>query len=145
MAEHLLRHALNAEPAPLRNLKVSSFGTGAYPGCSASKNAVHVLSKVKLNLKKHRSQSMHEIDLSNALACFCMTSAHRDVLLCTAHIDPSRVFLVRQWVEDPPSDIPDPFGSDVRDYAHCRDAIVEAIPSILDFLRCSQGMNLNTE
>lgn len=135
MAEQLLRHALAVEAPPLCDLQVASFGLGAFPGCPASKNAVHVLSKVGLDLSAHHSQSLEQIDLDRALVLLCMTAAHRDGLLQLTNADPGRVHLVREWLDDTPRDIPDPFGGDVRAYVQCRDAIVEAIPSILGFLR----------
>lgn len=135
MAEQLLQHALAAEAPPLCELQVASFGLSAFPGCPASPNAVHVLSKVGLDLSAHQSRSIHEVDLSRGLLFLCMTTAHRDGLLSLSDLDPDRIFLVREWMNSDSPDIPDPFGGDVRSYAHCRDSIVEAIPSVLEFLR----------
>jgi len=135
IAERLLRHALDAEPEPLKSIRVASFGTSAFPGSPASENAVYTLSKVGINLKDHRSQSADDIDIDKALAFFCMTRAHQDVLLHYWDVDPGRVFLVREWIDTPPTDIIDPFGMDVRAYHRCRDSIVEAIPSLLGYLR----------
>ena len=135
MAERLLRHALDAEPEPLSSLCVSSFGTGAFPGQPASENSVFALSKVGIELSDHCSRSADEIDPSRGLAFFCMTHGHQQTLLHYWDIDPAKVFLVREWVETPPGDIPDPFGMSVTAYEQCRDAIVESIPSILAHLR----------
>lgn len=135
MAERLLRHALDAEPEPLSSLYVRSFGTGAFPGQPASENTVYALAKVGIELKDHCSQAADEIDPSTGLAFFCMTHAHQQTLLNYWDVDPAKVFRVREWVETPPGDIPDPFGMDVTAYEQCRDAIVESIPSILAYLR----------
>lgn len=134
MAERLLRHALDAQEPPLASLNVASFGTGAFPGCAASENSVFALSKVGIDLDNHTSQSADQVDFSDGIAYFCMTHAHQQMLTSHWDVDPSRVFLVREWLETPPADIPDPFGMDVRAYIHCRDTIVEAIPSLIDFL-----------
>ncbi len=137
MAERLLLHALEAEDEPMRSLRVASFGTGAFPGSRASENSVFALSKVGIDLTDHKSQSADQIEMESGLAFFCMTHAHQQMLLNSWDVDASRVFLVREWVETPPGDIPDPFGMDVRSYIHCRDSIVESIPSIIDSLRKS--------
>ena len=135
MAEKLVQHALQVEKEPLNQLQADSFGTSAFPNMSASENSVFVMSKVGLDLKKHRSKSIDQIDPSSGLAYFCMTSAHRDQLVHFTTIDPDRVFLLRQWMDNPVKEIPDPFGMGVDSYLHCRDTIVEAIPSLLVFLR----------
>jgi protein-tyrosine-phosphatase len=136
MAEHLFRHALLAEPEPLRSVQVRSIGTSTYPWCKASPEAVQALSKVGISLAKHRSTPLEMAEPDRAIAFFCMTDAHRQLLLLDEDVDPARVFLVREWLEDDPSpNIPDPFGGNLSDYVACRDAIVEAIPSLLHYLR----------
>lgn len=137
MAERLLRHALQVEPEPLKSLKVASCGINAYSGLPPSENSVFALSKVGIDLSDHRSQSVDDIDFSSAVAFFCMTQAHQNQLLNYWDVDPSKVFLVRQWVDSPPEEIPDPYGGGVRDYVHCRDAIVEAIPGIVNYLKAN--------
>ena len=135
MAEKLLHHALQVEKEPLNKLTTSSFGTSAIPGLPASENSIFVLSKVGLDLKSHQSKSFEQIDPQEALAFFCMTEGHQDNLIHFFDIDPAKVFLLRQWMDSPMKEIPDPFGMGVKAYTHCRDAIVEAIPSVLEFLR----------
>lgn len=135
MAEKLVHHALQVEKKPLAQLQVDSFGTCAIPNLPASENSVFVMSKVGLDLKKHRSKSIDQINPASGLAYFCMTTGHRDQLVNFTTIDPARVFLLRQWMDNPIQEIPDPFGMGVESYLHCRDTIVEAIPSLLAFLR----------
>jgi protein-tyrosine-phosphatase len=112
MAERLMAHALSAEPEPLRSLKTASAGISAYGGDSPSPNSVRVL------------------------AIFCMTSMHR--LLLESQFNPStkHIYLMREFL--PPNvehEIPDPYGLDRSEYETARDSMVEAIPSILAFLR----------
>lgn len=135
MAEKLLQHALQVEKAPLNQLKTDSFGTSAFPGSSASENSIFVLSKVGLDLKNHKSKSADQIDHLDGLIFFCMTIAHKDTLQTFYEVDPEKIFLLRQWMDSPLKEIPDPFGMGVESYTHCRDLIVEAIPSVLQFLR----------
>jgi protein-tyrosine-phosphatase len=55
MAESLLRHALAAEKPPLNAIEVRSAGMAAFPGDSASENAVRAMAKVGLDISAHRS------------------------------------------------------------------------------------------
>jgi protein-tyrosine-phosphatase len=135
MAAKLLQHALHVENEPLNQLQTDSFGTSAFPGSPASENSIFVLSKVGLDLKDHLSKSADQIDPEDGLAFFCMTEAHMSHLVTFYEIDPARVFLLRQWMDTPLKEIPDPFGMGVKSYTYCRDSIVEAIPSVLEFLR----------
>lgn len=136
MAAGLLAHALAAEEEPLKSLKVLSAGVAACRGEAASPNAVAAMKKVGLSLENHRSQAVTRELLEASFLTFCMTDSHRAILYY--HFDPlpTQVYLMREFLSQPPSaDIPDPFGMDLRAYEACRDSMVEAIPSIVRFLK----------
>jgi len=136
MAERLLAHALAAEEAPLKSLRVVSAGVAACHGDQPSHNSVAALKKVGLDLTDHRSQPVSRELLESAFAVFCMTESHRALLYY--HFDPlpAPVYLMRGLMQDGTSqEIPDPYGMDLRAYETCRDSMVEAVPSILRFLR----------
>jgi len=136
MAERLLKHALEAQGAPLNQLVVNSFGLHAAPGLTASENAVFALSKVGIDLSDHQSKAVDQIDFSRLAEFFCMTEAHRDALLRWFEVDPSRTHLFGSFTADAQAvEIPDPFGCGVQVYESCRDAMVELIPGLLEFLR----------
>ena len=139
MAEYLLKHALNAESSPLNELKIASFGTNAFTGSPASQNAIAAMARVAIDLKPHNSRAFDDVDHSDVLYYLCMTEAHRDALVSFFEVDPDKVYLVREWLEQPTSDIPDPFGQNIKAYIHCRDSIVEAIPSIVSRLKSFLG------
>ena len=136
MAQRLLEHALKNEPPPLKSLQVRSAGVSAYPGDRASENAIIALKKVGIDLKDHESQPLSGELLSGALAVFCMTETHRQLINSRFSPAPSQVHLIREFLPAAQeNEIPDPYGSDIRTYEACRDSIVEAIPSILRFLK----------
>lgn len=137
MAERLLQHALSVEDPPLNQLTVRSAGIAAGNGYPASENSVAALNKVGIDLSDHQSTQATEELLMEADLIFAMTSSHVDSL--RYHLGDranGRVFLMRQFMEsttDP--EIPDPFGGGFADYEYTRDSMVEAIPSLINFLK----------
>jgi protein-tyrosine phosphatase len=135
MAAALFRHALGAETGPLRDLEVISAGLSAQHGCPASANAVQALQKVGISLGSHRSQRLTPELVQRALAVFCMTEGHRASIELQFEPPAARLHLVREFLQDGEREIDDPFGMGLACYEASRDSMVEAIPSILNYLR----------
>ena len=135
MAAALMRHALSAEPPPLKDLKVISSGVSAMPGDRASLNSVDALKKVGIDLANHKSQRLSESMVREALAIICMTESHRALIEMQFSPPLNHVFLMREFMDDPEMEIPDPFGMNFQAYELTRDSMVEAIPSLLVKLR----------
>lgn len=136
MGERLLAHALAAEPPPLCDLEVISAGVAALPGDPASTNSVRALEKVGLDLRNHRSRPFHPRLFDRALLILTMTEGHRAQLVGQYQDDSVPIFLFRELMEglDDPS-VPDPFGANLGEYLETRDALAEAVPSIVQWLR----------
>lgn len=136
MAEKLLQHALEAEGKPLNELRVVSAGVAASIGDPASGNSVAALKKVGLDLSQHKSQPLTDDLIDRAFAVFGMTDSHLDVL---RHYYPEileRVHLIRGFLkEDEDDQIPDPYGQDFDAYSACLDSMIEAIPSVVSYLK----------
>ena len=140
MGEKLLQHALAAEPEPLRSLRVISAGIAAGSGHPATENSVAALKKVGLNIANHASQPLTQLMLDDAVAVFCMTESHRSLIELNFARVPKHLHLFREFVGgDGGAEIPDPYGSCFRDYEACRDSMVEAVPSLVKFLRGIAG------
>ena len=136
MAEALLRHALKAEPEPLRSCRVISAGVAARAGDKISPNSVESLVKVGLRASHHRSQPLSQELADQADLILCMTESHRDVMRLILDPVPENVFLWREFMPaEVEKEIGDPYGGSLKDYEACRDEMVEAIPSILAYLR----------
>lgn len=135
MAEKLLQSALNAEGAPLNELGVVSAGVAAGNGDPASSNSVAALKKVKLDLVHHKSQAITTDLLDRTFAIFGMTDSHLDALRQYYPELPERVHLFREFMDDDDDQIPDPFGGNFDEYVTCRDAMIEAIPSLIAYLK----------
>lgn len=140
MAERLLRHALAAEKPPLNNLKVISAGVAAGTGHAATDHSVTAMKKVGIDLTDHESRPLTQEMLDDALAVFCMTETHRALIGLQFENIPEHVHLFREFV-DPDADleIPDPYGQNFQSYLSSRDSMVEAIPSLVKFLRTIVG------
>ena len=139
MAAGLLQHALAAQPEPLRSLKVVSAGVAARPGEPVSENSVIALRKVGIDISKHTSQCVTQELLDSALAVICMTESHRAMIQLQAQPPPKHLHLFRDFMEDGDKEIPDPYGGPLRIYELCRDEMVEAVPSLLEYLKTRLG------
>ncbi|MFT4901101.1 MAG: protein-tyrosine-phosphatase [Lentimonas sp.] len=136
MAEKLLQHALAAEGAPLNQLTVASAGVAAGFGQAPSTNSVAALKKVKIDLGQHLSQPLTDDLVEHAFAIFGMTESHLDALRHYHDNLPERVHLFREFMgPDADPKIPDPFGQDFRAYQACLDSMIEAIPSLVQYLK----------
>lgn len=136
MASALLQHALAAQPEPLRSIKVISAGVSAHPGETVSENSVIALKKVGLNISSHRAQALTQRMLDEAALVLCMTESHRSMIQAQAKPAPKNLFLFREFMPPPHErEIADPFGGPLRIYETARDEMVEAIPSLLEFIK----------
>ena len=136
MAERLLVHALEKEEEPIRSLEVVSVGISAIEGNRASENAIRALEKVGLELENHRSRPITEEVMQNSIVALCMIETHRNLITELFPQLKIPVLLFRELMNSPDSvQIRDPFGMPLVDYEECRDLMVEAIPSILAYLR----------
>lgn len=137
MAAALTQHALAAEPPPLNQLKVRSAGLAAFGGDPASENTIRALKTVDIPLAQHTSQPFDDSFLTDSLAILCMTASHRAALVTHFGEDATQhVYLMRQFLpEQAGHDIPDPFGMPLEQYEATRDSMVEAIPTLIQFLK----------
>lgn len=136
MAAALLQHALAAQPEPLRSIKVISAGVSAHAGEPVSQNSVIALKKVGLDLSSHRSQPLDQEMLDQAALVLCMTEPHRLMIQRQGNPPPKNLFLFREFMPNPGNvEIPDPYGGPLKVYEAARDEMVEAIPSLVEFIK----------
>ena len=136
MAARLLQHALAGQPPPLSSLHVVSAGLAAAHGQTATENSVVALKKVGVDLSAHQSQPLTQPLLDGALAVLCMTETHRAMIQLNFARVPRHIYLFREFMDDTSElEIPDPYGMPYACYESCRDSMVEAIPSLLNFFR----------
>ena len=136
MAEKLLQHALAGQGAPLNQIEIVSAGVAAGYGDPASANSVAALKKIKLDLGRHKSQPLTQDLIDRAFLILGMTQSHIDILSHYYTDLPERVHLFREFMgkgETP--EIPDPYGQNFAAYSTCFDSMVEAIPSLVTYLK----------
>lgn len=136
MAAALLQHALAAQPEPLRRLKVISAGVAARHGERVSENSVIALKKVGLDISSHVSQPVTQEMLNEAAMILCMTESHRAMIQLQAEPVPKNIFLFREFMpQRGDKEIADPYGGPLKAYELARDEMVEAIPSLLEYIK----------
>ena len=136
MAAGLLRHALAAQPEPLKSLRIVSAGVAARAGELVTEYSVQAMKKAGIDISDHRSQPVTRELLDRALAVFCMTESHRAMIPLMFDPPPKNVFLFREFL--PPNaekEIADPYGGPYTLYELCRDEMVEAIPTLIEQLK----------
>lgn len=136
MAEALLRHALAAEEEPLKSLRVCSAGISAWGGAPITPLSATVLKKVGIDMDKHQSRALNMQVLSRAVLVVCMTESHRQAIRMDYPDLKAPIILMREFMPPPANkEVPDPYGMDLPTYEDTRDAIVEAVPSVVSYLR----------
>jgi len=136
MAAGLLEHFLAGQAEPLRSLHVISAGVAARGGEAASENARIAMKKAGIDISRHVSQPLTQALLDNARVVLCMTEAHRAMIQFQYDPVPKHLYLFRQFLpagKDP--EVDDPYGGPLSLYESCRDNLVEAVPSIVSFLK----------
>ena len=136
MAEGLLKHALAGQDGPLQSLKVVSAGVAARSGDPVSENAVITLKKAGIDISSHRSRPITQEMIDKATVVFGMTESHRSIIQLKAAPVPKHLYLFREFLpEKSDVEICDPYGGPLKAYETSRDEMVEAIPSLIAFLK----------
>jgi protein-tyrosine-phosphatase len=74
--------------------------------------------------------------LDEALIVLCMTESHRAMIQLQFDPVPRHLYLFRQFLPRPVDpEVDDPYGGPLSVYETCRDNLVEAVPSIVNFLK----------
>lgn len=99
-------------------------------------HSVYALKKVGLDIARHISRPLTAELVRDALAIFVMTESHRAMINLMYDPPPAHVHLFREFMPGSADrEICDPFGGPVQLYEACRDEMVEAIPSLIEFLK----------
>lgn len=134
MAEKLFEEAL-AKSKTKKNIRVFSAGISAMDGDQASENSIQACEEVGLDLKDHRSAALTRATAENASAIFCMTESHRALLQMYFDLpENTRIYLMREFIEEGSKELPDPYGQSMEVYRDCRENMKEALPSLLNWV-----------
>jgi tRNA threonylcarbamoyl adenosine modification protein (Sua5/YciO/YrdC/YwlC family) len=139
MAETVMRDLLarrlgvSLEELEQRGLMVMSAGISAMAGGGPASEAVDVMARKKLDLRRHESQPLTERLVRFADLILTMTRGHRDAILAQWPSAAGRVHLVCQDGRD----VADPIGGPVEMYLRCAEQIEEQLRGWLDTLDLS--------
>ena len=136
MAAGLLEHALTAQPEPLKSLRVTSAGVAARLGEPVSENSVIAMRKAGIDIRGARSRPLTRELVAEASLILCMTESHRVMIQLMFDPVPREVYLFREFMpKSADKESGDPYGGPLKVYEAARDEMVEAIPSLLMFLK----------
>ena len=134
MAEKLFEQALQ-ESSVKKKIQVFSAGISAMDGDKASENSIEACKEIGIDLNDHRSSALTRATLQNASAVFCMTESHRALMQMYFELpENSPVFLMREFLEQGPAELPDPYGQSMEVYRACREDMKEALPSLINWV-----------
>lgn len=107
----------------------SSAGIGFCKGEEVSPNAVTVCNEIGIDISDHRSRNLrsHDVDITDIYVV--MTEYHAEVLVDVG-IPQNKIYILG-------GGIPDPYGSDLKEYRRCRIAIEKGIDQFCKILKKS--------
>lgn len=117
MAEGIFRKIISDEN--LKDINVTSAGISANNISKATKNAVDVCNEINVDLSKHISKSIFDININNIDKFVVMTNMHREMLLRLG-INKDKIYVLGNQIDDP-------YGGDISIYRKCRDQIYDAL------------------
>ena len=124
MAEAIARQMLSQQrsvaPDELESagIRVGSAGAFTSPGMPATREAVEAMSKMGIELSKHRSRTLSLDLIREADVIYCMTGSHLEAVL---EFDPTAK--EKTMTLDPNGDIDDPIGGSLTVYQRCAELI----------------------
>lgn len=134
MAEKLFARAVEKSSLPLKIVSYSA-GLSAMDGDKASQNSMDACEEIGVDISDHRSAGLTRTSLEDASAIFCMTESHRALINMYFELPPGYpIFLMREFIEGESKELPDPYGQDIDVYRQCRDRMLEAMPSLINWV-----------
>lgn len=115
---------------------ISSCGTHAVTGESATYNAVKSMQKYNIDISKHRATSIEDSDIQNYDLIFALTENHKKLILNKYPQLTDKVFTLKEYVNNKEKykNIDDPWGLDLAVYNSTAKEIVENIDKIIEMM-----------
>lgn len=138
MAEYLLKDMIKKnEDLKIKNWEVLSAGVSAVKGVEANEKASSVMAEENIDLSKHISHNVDDIDLSQKDLIITMTRKHSRALVLNHPNLADKIFTLKELSETDADtkDIKDPFGLSVEVYRETRDQIKNNLRFLLENLK----------
>lgn len=126
MLEYLLRAEL--PKYGITDARVSGAGTATVDGEPASENAVTAMNEIGIDISAHRSRQLTPAIVQETDIFVVMTPDHGVTLAFYYGVDPEKMAI-------PGGGIPDPYGRSLKVYRECRDALIAAIPQLVEDIK----------
>ncbi|MBE0695812.1 MAG: low molecular weight protein arginine phosphatase [Anaerolineaceae bacterium] len=110
---------------------VESAGTWAVNGKTASKNSQIVMTRRKLDIRKHRSRIVTSEMLAGSDLIITMETGHKEALCLEFPFVAARVFLLNEMVGNGES-IKDPYGGTLQEYEETASLLENVIEKGMD-------------
>ena len=138
MAEYMLEKLIE-KSAELNeeNWEILSAGISAIRGNQINDKAKSVMAELNLDLSKHDSQNIDDLELRKKDLIITMTSKHSRALILKHPDLADKIFILKEFSEkeaEDSKDIEDPFGLSEDFYRKTRDEIRENLKAMLDKL-----------
>ena len=116
---------------------IMSAGIAAMTGGRASLESAQVMQEQGIDLGHHESQPLTQRLVRFADLILTMTSGHKDLIQLQYPDLKVPVYRFREWLVGESREVPDPYGGPLDIYLETRDSLVEAVPSIITYIRNS--------
>lgn len=109
----------------IKNVTCSSCGLFAFPGDSATPEAVEAVKKMGVDISDHRSRGFSAYIIDETDWFICMTRGHKATLEASG---------CKKKITVLGDGVPDPYGGDVATYEKCASYIKESLEIIADLI-----------
>lgn len=134
MAHFYLQHKLE-EIGKQNDFLVDSCGMMTLGGESATMNSIKAIENYGVDMSKHRSKAITDIDIYSYDIILCMTMSHKLNLLLMYKDIENKIFTLKEYINDKNNedlDIKDPFGLNITRYEDCAKEIVENVNKLIE-------------
>lgn len=115
---------------------ISSCGTNAIGGESATYNAIKAMQNYKVDISKHRATNIEDSNIENYDLIITLTENHKRIILDKYPSLINKTFTLKEYVnnKDKYKNIDDPWGLDINVYNSTAKEIVENVDKILEII-----------
>ena len=132
MAEYLLKDLIKkSQKHDLANWEILSAGISAIKGVEANDKTIKVMSELEIDLEKHSSKNINDINLKNEDIIITMSRKHSRFLLLEYPDQADKIFTLKEFAGADDRDIEDPFGLSLEVYRETRDVLKKELEKIL--------------
>jgi protein-tyrosine-phosphatase len=133
LAEVIMKRALR--DAGIKNVNVSSAGTGAVEGGRVSPNASHAARELGLSLSGFRSRPVSSRRVHGADLILTMADSHLQEITERWPEAEDKTFVIGDFSGSGRRSIRDPLGGSEKDYAECADMLLKETAGVLRRLK----------